>query len=142
MEELSPIRDRSLIGSIVTGQVTKAGSAAPIGAINNTPAAKGPTLDQLASLHGLTAEPTGTDISIAESLYELIKPPASHAALLQPSRLMTLLDGAIGALSDPAAQLNIGSWEPSSLVLAALMSELDHHRGVAQQRAEDRNNDL
>jgi hypothetical protein len=100
--------------------------------------AEGASFDVVDALQSLSAkEFDAPPPTIADSLYALIRPQGVNPALLQPSRLMTLLDAAIGAL-DPVGfseTQHPASIDLESMGIAALREELSHQRSVAHRRA-------
>lgn len=130
---------------LVSGQSSAIAAARVAGAAPPRPLAPpiGPSggrrsvdvLGELQALGGTETRPVTPTIS--ESLFALIRPPALNAGLLQPSRLMTLLDIAIGALESNDTDSRHSPIDMNSVGVAALIAELGHHRDIARRRAED-----
>ncbi|HEX7390645.1 MAG TPA: hypothetical protein VF286_11070 [Acidiphilium sp.] len=89
--------------------------------------------DVAEALEALATATPGQPVTIADALFDLIRPTAPERAIARPARLAALLDAAIAALDEQEETRP----ELTAFGASALRAELQHHRMIMRRRADD-----
>lgn len=112
--------------------VRRTSGAAPVARVEKDRRVE--TLPDVAeALEALATSVPGQPVTIADALFDLIRPVAPERTIARPARLAALLDAAIAVLDEQEETAP----ELTAFGASALRAELQHHRMIMRRRADD-----